>query len=631
MINKRSILPKLLLTTSAIALVTFLNGCSESQRTPTHAKSTESHTTAKPAVEIKFNNPPSANAGSDQIVSVGEIVTLNGTQSTDPDHDLMTFQWTQESGVPVEIVNSDTLTPSFIAPASKKPLSFSLLVSDGQDQSKSDIVNITISNRAPLANAGRTLIAKRGSKVALNGGASLDADNDVLKYTWTQIYGEKVQLKGTNTTSPFFTMPNTSGYLVFALTVDDGTDESIADTVAVKVTNTPPTAKIQTIKNNIIAGKKVTLDGSASSDPDGDKLAYNWSQVLGTPVMLENADKNQPTFTAPERPDHLVFELSVNDGEFTSHTDSIIVSVKNEIKPLEKKPDINKIVKMKEEAGLTPVKKEKATLALGSSREPVENFLPEIAKTFVAPVAAAMKSDSHGSKTHDKSKGHAKAHWSYVGDTAPKHWASLDKNFALCDAGKNQSPIDIQTSGMKQSSKSIEFHYSTSKINVVNNGHTIQANYDNGSWAKIDGKRFDLLQFHFHSPSEHKINGKPADLVAHMVHKAKDGQLAVVGVLFKKGKENEFLKSIWANLPSESGMTTESPNTIFAANMLPENKGYYSYTGSLTTPPCSENVNWNVMSAMVEASADQVDAFTSIFSHSVRPTQPLHGRKIALH
>ena len=177
--------PKLLLTSSALALVVMLNACSDSkQSTPTPSTTT---TTAEAPVALKFNTPPVANAGSDLIVSVGEVVTLNGTQSADSDNDLMTFSWTQDSGEPVEILNADTLTPSFVAPASKQPLTFSLVVSDGQDESTPDTVSIAISNRAPLANAVTTIIAKRGSKVTLDGSASMDADNDDISYTWKPI------------------------------------------------------------------------------------------------------------------------------------------------------------------------------------------------------------------------------------------------------------------------------------------------------------------------------------------------------------------------------------------------------------------------------------------------------------
>jgi len=633
--TKQKFLPNVLLTSSAIALVMLLNGCGEQHRTTKHTTAITHEAAPTGAahqqpVAMKFNTPPTAHAGSDQIVRVGEVVTLNGTQSADPDHDLMTFNWKQDAGPAVELVNADTLTPSFIAPASKQALTFSLVVSDGQDESDVANVSVNISNRAPLANAGRMIVAKRGGKVMLDGSASVDPDKDNLTYSWTQVYGEKVALSNPSKISPFFTMPNTSGYMIFALSVSDGTDSSIADTVAVKVTNSAPTAKVAALSNDVISGKKVQLDGSASSDPDGDTLAYNWNQILGTPVMLQDEDTATPRFDAPNRPDHLIFELTVNDGEKTSHPESVIVSIKNEIKPFEVVPDINKIAKMKVEAGLTPAKKQKTTLEVAAAPSLVENFLPEVAKGFVAPAAAAMDSHGGGHATKKHATASHKAHWSYEGEGAPAHWATLDEKFAVCGSGKQQSPIDIQTTGMKLSSQPIEFHYGTSGINVVNNGHTIQANYDKGSYALIGGKRYDLLQFHFHSPSEHTLNSKPADMVAHLVHKAEDGSLGVVGVLFKEGKENEFLKGIWSNLPSESGMKTESANKIFAANMLPEIKSYYHYTGSLTTPPCSEGVNWNVMSTMVEASASQIASFTSIFEKSARPTQPLHGRMVSL-
>ena len=623
---KQKRMPTVLLTSSAIALVMLLNGCSEKTNTEnktTHSPTTShSSKTAKPVI-MKFNTPPVAHAGSNQIARVGDVITLNGTQSNDADHDLMTFTWAQESGPDVEIVNADTLTPSFIAPASKQPLSFSLIVSDGQDESEPSNVSVSISNRAPIANAGRTIIAKRGSKVMLDGSSSIDPDKDNLKYQWTQVYGEKVSLSNKSKISPSFKMPNTSGYLIFALTVNDGSDESIADTVAIKINNTAPIAHITEIHDNVIAGKKVKLDGRKSSDADGDALAYQWSQVLGTPVMLNGANSPTPKFEAPARPDHLVFELTVNDGEFTSHPASVVVSVKGEKKVFEKAPDIAKIIRQEEQTGLTPVKKTLKTLAVADAPAPIENFLPAVTEGFTPPKVEKAHGKSH--KKHDKQH---KAHWGYDGEGAPENWAKLDKGFALCGEGKQQSPVDIQTAEMAKSSQPISFNYATSAINIVNNGHTIQVNYDGGSSIEKDGKRYDLLQFHFHSPSEHTIDGKPADMVAHLVHKAKDGELAVVGVLFKEGKENDFLKPIWSNLPLDAGSKTESESTIFAGNLLPESQGYYHYTGSLTTPPCSEGVNWNVMTSMVEASGAQIEAFTSIFDKSVRPVQALHGRKI---
>jgi len=631
-LQKENFSTKVLLTSSALALVLIASGCSDQQSSSTHTAQTQ--TQHKAPVALKFNTPPHANAGTNQIVSVGDVITLNGTQSSDADHDLMTYSWSQTSGPTVEIINSDTLTPSFVAPASKEALKFALVVNDGQDESESASVTVTISNRTPLANAGHTISAKRGSKVSLSGASSIDHDNDKLSYTWTQVYGPSVELKDANSDSPSFTMPFNSGYLVFALRVNDGTDDSIADTVAVKSTNTAPVAKIASFTNNATSGTNITLDGTSSSDPDGDHIAFSWSQVLGTPVMLRDSTSPKPSFKAPERPDHLVFELTVNDGEKTSHADSVIVSVKNEIKPLEIKTNRNKIAKLKDTETLTPHKLERSVLDLSDARDAVENFLPEIAKTFIAPVQASTShgGSSHDTKKHDKSHNtNHSVHWSYEGDGAPSHWASLKEEYGLCGSGKSQSPIDIQTQGLTQSTKPIEFHYQTSTINVINNGHTIQANYDAGSYALIDGKKFNLLQFHFHSPSENTVDGKPADMVAHMVHKAEDGTLGVIGVLFKEGNENDFLKPIWSNLPLEKDGKTAANTEIFASNMLPENKAYYHFTGSLTTPPCTEGVNWNVMATTVEASQSQIEAFTSIFDKSVRPVQALNEREIALH
>ncbi len=413
-------LPKHLLTSSALALILIASGC-DNQST-SNKDTPHSSPPHKPTVELKFNTAPVANAGVNQIVSVGDVITLNGTQSADADHDLMTYQWAQQSGPTVELINSDTLSPSFLAPSSKEPLQFALVVNDGQEDSETSIVNISISNRTPLANAGHTIIAKRGAKVALTGISSIDYDDDKLTYQWSQVYGPAVALKDASSANPSFTMPFHSGYLVFALTVNDGIEESVADTVAIKSTNTAPAAKIAAITGNIDSGDSVTLDGSLSSDADGDHLAYTWNQVLGTPVMLDDAHNQKPSFRAPKRPDHLVFELTVNDGEKTSHTDSIIVSVKNPIKPLERKANIKKdqIAKLKDTQKLTTVKHDRQTLEVTDARAAVENFLPAmtqpspaattITATPITATAMASSDDNSHEPTDDKQEDGETAH-----------------------------------------------------------------------------------------------------------------------------------------------------------------------------------------------------------------------------
>ena len=218
-------------------------------------------------------------------------------------------------------------------------------------------------------------------------------------------------------------------------------------------------------------------------------------------------------------------------------------------------------------------------------------------------------------------------HWSYEGEEGPTHWGELSPEFATCSAGKSQSPIDISNPN-PQDLANLVFHYQPSKINILNNGHTIQVNYDAGSYIELDGVRYDLLQFHFHSPSEHSINGELVEAELHLVHKNADGNLAVVGILINAGAENAAFKTTWDNLPSQAGPVQQVGAEVDAAAMLPVQQATYRYNGSLTTPPCSEGVKWNVMTEPIEMSETQLAAFTSIFEGNNRPTQPLDGRTL---
>ena len=220
-----------------------------------------------------------------------------------------------------------------------------------------------------------------------------------------------------------------------------------------------------------------------------------------------------------------------------------------------------------------------------------------------------------------------KAHWGYDGHEGPSHWGDISSDYSTCKTGKSQSPINIETTTAVKLAN-IKFNYQASPIDVVNNGHTIQVNYAKGSMLNVGGKNYKLLQFHFHSPSEHEVNGKPYDMVAHLVHQAADGQLGVIGVLMKIGKVNSVIASIWNHLPTASGDHRKVDATLNVTELLPSNHSYYNYSGSLTTPPCSEGVNWMVMQTPVEISAEQVAAFTNIFAKSVRPVQPVNGRLI---
>jgi methyl-accepting chemotaxis protein len=217
------------------------------------------------------------------------------------------------------------------------------------------------------------------------------------------------------------------------------------------------------------------------------------------------------------------------------------------------------------------------------------------------------------------------AQWSYTGAEGPGNWGNLSSGYGTCSSGVEQSPINI-TETIKVDAGAIEFHYKSTPVKVLNNGHTIQVNYASGSYINIGEKRYDLLQFHFHSPSENAVMGKPFNMEAHFVHKNADGNLAVVGVLMKIGSENSTLKRIWNVMPEGAGVEQAGSGSINGESMMPANRSYYHFKGSLTTPPCSEGVRWYVLKNPVEVSMEQVQKFVGIVGENSRPTLPMNAR-----
>src|SRR5262245_30641486 len=218
--------------------------------------------------------------------------------------------------------------------------------------------------------------------------------------------------------------------------------------------------------------------------------------------------------------------------------------------------------------------------------------------------------------------------WDYGVAHGPQHWGALKPDFATCDAGKSQSPIDIRGAVPSQL-EPIRFEYKPAPLRIIDNGHTIQVNYAPGSFITVGGKRYELVQFHFHKPSEERLNGRSFDMVAHLVHKDAEGKLAVVAVLLAKGEANPLIQTLWDNLPKTEG--TESAVDavkVNAADLLPRNRGYYTFAGSLTTPPCTEGVTWMVLKHSTAISADEVARFAQIYPMNARPVQPLNGREI---
>ncbi len=221
-------------------------------------------------------------------------------------------------------------------------------------------------------------------------------------------------------------------------------------------------------------------------------------------------------------------------------------------------------------------------------------------------------------------------HWSYSGATGPAKWGSLSKEFKECKTGEAQSPIDIPDEKARKGDLSpLLFNYRPSPLRIIDNGHSIQVNYAPGSFVSIEGKHYELQQFHFHKPAEEKIDGKGHDMDVHLVHKGPDGKLIVIAVLLDAGKANKVIKSIWDNLPKEKGKEVlVDAVKVNAVDLLPSDKGYYTYAGSLTTPPCTEQVTWYVLKTPVQLSSEEIARFGKIYPMNARPIQPFHDRDI---
>ncbi|MBB4845274.1 carbonic anhydrase [Paucibacter oligotrophus] len=229
------------------------------------------------------------------------------------------------------------------------------------------------------------------------------------------------------------------------------------------------------------------------------------------------------------------------------------------------------------------------------------------------------KAETHGGAPH--------VHWGYTGEGAPERWAALNPEFSTCAIGTRQSPIDIRE-GIKVDLEKIQFDYRPSGFAVLDNGHTVQVNVAPGNSLQIMGRRFELLQFHFHRPSEERINGRQFDMVAHLVHKDADGKLAVVAVLLERGRDQPLIQTIWNNLPLEKMEALPAQVSIDLNQLLPEDRAYYTYMGSLTTPPCSEGVLWMVLRQPVQLSMNQISIFSRLYPMNARPIQSGSGRLI---
>jgi len=295
------------------------------------------------------------------------------------------------------------------------------------------------------------------------------------------------------------------------------------------------------------------------------------------------------------------------------------------------------------EAALAP-KDEPTSVSMAELRDLIDQKIAEVrAKQAAAPAVkivsksprprkpVQMAANDHGkqgmaAKVPGLPTGHD-LHWEYNGTAGPQSWGQLKPEFQTCNTGTRQSPIDIRD-GIKVQLEPIQFDYRASAFRVIDNGHTVQVNVDSGNFITVSGRRYELVQFHFHRPSEERINGRQYEMVAHLVHKDAQGKLAVIAVLLDQGKEHPMVQLVWNSLPLEKSVEQASPVTLDMNLMLPEQRQYYTYMGSLTTPPCTEGVLWLVMKQPATLSPYQASVFSRLYANNARPIQSAAGRMI---
>lgn len=255
-------------------------------------------------------------------------------------------------------------------------------------------------------------------------------------------------------------------------------------------------------------------------------------------------------------------------------------------------------------------------------------------KHLVLPlvVLAACGSPTPQPALQDGEVGHPpdtahQVHWSYEGETGPSRWGDLTEEFATCAAGTRQSPIDL-ADPRSLDLPDVVFDYRPSPARILNNGHTVQVEVDPGNSIALDGDSFELVQFHFHAPSEHTVAGDQADAELHLVHANAVGELAVVGVLIRHGAENAAVGPFWDELPAVPTPARPLDEGVGLEALLPTDRTLVRYDGSLTTPPCTEGVRWIVMTEAVQMSPDQLTTLTGILDGNRRPVQPRNERPI---
>jgi carbonic anhydrase len=222
------------------------------------------------------------------------------------------------------------------------------------------------------------------------------------------------------------------------------------------------------------------------------------------------------------------------------------------------------------------------------------------------------------------------AHWSYQGKDGPLNWGRLDPAYKACAQGREQSPIDIRGAHLNKALQPIEFHYIAGPVTLENNGHTVRVRVNPGSYIVAGGVRYDLVEYHLHHPAEEAVKGKLADMDVHLVHRSADGKLAVLAVRLSESRDfpNATLATLWDHLPAAPGQSEKIADMVNPGGLLPGDRGYWTYMGSLTTPPCTEGVRWFVFEEPLSISREQLRAFAALYRINSRPLQDTHGRRI---
>ena len=222
------------------------------------------------------------------------------------------------------------------------------------------------------------------------------------------------------------------------------------------------------------------------------------------------------------------------------------------------------------------------------------------------------------------------ANWNYFGKTGPLGWGKLDPAYKACSDGHAQSPMDIRGTHLNKSLQPIEFHYLAGSETLENNGRTIIVHVNPGSYMVAGGTRYNLVQYEFRHPSEEAVKGKLTDMSVQFLHKSADGQLAILAVRLIENQDapNAVLATLFSQLPRRTGETVKISDLINPGGLLPVERGYWTYTGSLTTPPCTEGVRWYVMQQPITVSRTQLNNYVPLFHINTRPLQDAHGREI---